>query len=224
MVTSAQQAPPTSIGSRRKRMGKIICQQCRTREVTAGRYMCGECEDQMVGRRPKPPKSESPRSGNGASSAYTRCGKCGATLDSEDSFCPSCGLARPNGASGRPSSAQVPPREDQTYQDPLFLNGAYRCPKCNTVLEAGIRRCAACGVMFMNPVPQAKASARASAPSPSACPQCQAPLDPNDEFCAACGSTRSRTASPPNTSSGASAPSPTWQPKAQPPRATLSQS
>ena len=175
-------------------MPKVICQQCRTREIVTGRYMCRECEDQMTGRAPKPPKSESPSSGNGYSSASMPCRECSAALNSDDQFCPSCGSSRPRAASGRPSSAQAPPREDQTYQDPLFVGGVYRCPRCNAVLEAGSRRCAACGVMFMNPVPEApRSSARGSTPKGGSarpnrfCHTCGSGLAPNDTFCSSCG-------------------------------------
>lgn len=208
-------------------MPKVICQQCRTREVVTGRYMCRECEDQMTGRAPKPPKSESPSSGNGYSSASMPCRECGAALSSDDLFCPSCGSSRPRAASGRPSSAQAPPREDQTYQDPLFVGGVYRCPRCNAVLGAGSKRCAACGVMFMNPIPQARTSAGASAPRsgaarpqssppPSVCIHCQAPLDSNDEFCAACGCAQRHAAPDPHAQTGASAPSTDWKATAPP--------
>jgi uncharacterized Zn finger protein (UPF0148 family) len=223
-------------------MPTTVCPGCKDQPVAVGRYMCEACEDRMAGRPPKPPRSESPRSDQGASSASARCEKCGTTLDNGDLFCPSCGSARPSGASGRPSSARAP-REDQTYQDPLFVNGVYRCPKCNAVLEAGARRCSACGVLFMNPVPQARASEGASAPRsgaarpqrgpppPLACPHCQAPLDPKDQFCAACGSARSHAAPDPHAPPGSSAPppassapSPDWNTTAPPLQRVMSSS
>ena len=164
----------------------------------------------MAGRPPKPPRSESPRSGQGASSASARCEKCGTSLDSGDLFCPSCGSPRPSSASGRPSSARAP-REDQTYQDPLFVNGVYHCPRCNAVLQAGSRRCAACGVMFMHPIPEASRSSTSHGPTPNGgpprpdpfCQNCGTPLNPNDAFCASCGAGQDRT-----DTGGASSPNP----------------
>ena len=217
-------------------MATTMCPGCKDRPVAAGRYMCTGCEDRMAGRPPKPPGSESPRSGQGTSSASARCEKCGTPLDRGDLFCPTCGSPRPSGASGRRSSAQAPPREDSTYQDPLFVNGVYHCPRCNAVLEVGSKRCAACGVMFMNPVPQARASAGASAPRPgaerpqggptppSACPNCQAPLDPKDQFCAACGSARSHGAPDPHAQTGSSAPFPDGEATAPPLQRVMSSS
>jgi heme exporter protein D len=168
-------------------MTTTVCPGCKDRPVAAGRYMCIECEDRMAGRPP--------RSGQGASSnSSSRCGKCGTTLNADDSFCPSCGSPRPSGASGRPSSARAP-REDQTYQDPLFVNGVYRCPKCNAALGAGTRRCGACGVMFMNPVPQAGdhfssggSTPRSDSAHPTPfCHKCGTAQDPEDTFCSSCG-------------------------------------
>lgn len=179
-------------------MATTICPDCKNKPVAAGHYMCEACEDRMAGRPPKPPKAD-----KAASSPPLRCGKCGTVLTKDDLFCSSCGSARPRDTTGRASSARTS-SDGPTYQDPLFVNGVYRCPKCNAVLEAGLKRCGACGVMFMHPVPQARASAGASADawgtrpdaagsgsnSSGACPHCQAPGNPSDQFCAACGSAR----------------------------------
>ena len=116
------------------------------------------------------------------------------------------------------------------------MNGVYHCPRCNAVLQAGSRRCAACGVMFMHPVPQARASAGTSSPHsgaarpqggpppPSTCPHCQAPLDPKDQFCAACGSARSHAAPDPHAPPGSSAPPPTSGTTAPPLQRVMSSS
>jgi len=148
-----------------------MCPGCKDQPVVPGHYMCQACEDRMAGRPPpKPPRSDQASSYQGASSkSPSRCAQCGTGLENDDPFCPACGAPRPSGASARPSSARPPPQEDRTYQDPLLVNGVYRCPKCNGVLEAGIKRCGSCGVMFMHPIPDApRASRRASAPRPDA--------------------------------------------------------
>ena len=141
----------------------------------------------MAGRPPKSDQSASSRSAS-------RCTQCGTGLENDDHFCPSCGTPCPRGASGRRSSAQAPYGEERTYQDPLFTGGVYRCPKCNAALEAGIKRCGSCGVMFMHPVPEApRASAGDSTPKggsarPSRfCHACGSGLAPNDTFCSSCG-------------------------------------
>ena len=167
----------------------------------------------MAGRPPKSPKANKT-----PSSSPLHCEKCGTILAKDNAFCASCGSARPRSTTGRPSSAETPPQEDRTYQDPLFVNGVYHCPKCNAILEAGTKRCGVCGVMFINPVPQARTSAGASAPNsgatrpqggpapPSACPHCKSPLNFHDQFCAACGSAQSHTYPDPQPASGSSIP------------------
>jgi RNA polymerase subunit RPABC4/transcription elongation factor Spt4 len=110
-----------------------------------------------------------------------RCGQCSALVEAGDTFCPGCGSALP-----RQSPQAVPPprprtppapsppgnsaRPNITYQDPQRLGDDYHCPKCNAVLTTGARKCPACGVEFLNPVPQIvpRPSPPTPAPPPSA--------------------------------------------------------
>ncbi len=216
-------------------MATTVCPGCKTRPIAAGHYMCEACEDRMAGRPPKADQKASASEQNASSKPAFRCAKCGSAIENDDPFCSSCGAPRPRNASGRPSSAHQP-REDRTYQDPLFVGGVYHCPKCNAVLEAGAKRCSACGVLFMYPVPNASASAGGATPRPgaagaqkgasAACPHCQGCLNPEDQFCAACGNARSHAApDPPSASSppgGSTAPPPDWESTAPPLQCVMS--
>lgn len=132
-------------------MPRTICQQCRTREVTIGRYMCRDCEDQMTGRtRRKPPAqsheqertggAENPEGESGdTASASAHCRRCGAPMENGDVFCAACGGHRAAGTAPAPKAAS--PSSSSRHCASCGVGASdddYYCPGCGAVLPTRV--------------------------------------------------------------------------------------